>query len=241
MHTTLSDSSCCRKNYWAGPIPPLLTLLTLSFLISCWLSHLCDKAKQTYQKLRLENAAYLWLPLLQVLCKAPKLSEHHTVLQPSSHIFPSISRSMLLPFLFTSVSASDDSLQKKALRSFKAFFPHILDPNKSQLLHWLISIPKILQHYIARDLGIQSSFSQCTEPESGVEGTATAVTFSCYNKDAISSLLSGCHLWSIFWFFYWCGISLCKKSYFLSTGAILKQFKWLLLAQILKLEIKQWI
>lgn len=131
--------------------------------------------------------------------------------------------------------------KKKLSGPLKHFFPHILDPNKSQLLHWLISIPKILQHYIARDLGIQSSFSQCTEPESGVEGTATAVTFSCYNKDAISSLLSGCHLWSIFWFFYWCGISLCKKSYFLSTGAILKQFKWLLLAQILKLEIKQWI
>lgn len=91
-----------------------LKLLTLSFLISCWLSHLCDKTKQTYQKLRLENAVCLWLPLLQVLCKAPKHSEHHTVLQPSSHIFPSISRSMLLPFLFTSVSASDDSLQKKS-------------------------------------------------------------------------------------------------------------------------------
>lgn len=63
-----------------------LKLLTLSFLISCWLSHLCDKTKQTYQKLRLENAVCLWLPLLQVLCKAPKHSEHHTSAAQQPHL-----------------------------------------------------------------------------------------------------------------------------------------------------------
>lgn len=78
---------------------------------------------------------------------------------------------------------------------------------------------------------------------SSAEGTGIAVTFSCCNKGAVSKLCSvdvtyKAHFDS---FVDVASVSACKKSCFLSTGAILKQFRWLLLAHILTLEIQQWI